>query len=154
MKRLSNLLVGVVLALPCLAQGYNIERTAFMCFLVRMYNNAPFEGVRIVQDYDTTYLMSVIALDPAKYSGNESAMNRVASVKAMSQASRFFNGSSISDDMVIRTTEDAATGHSTTEIIETIKENSSGYVQGLQQLTNFRDTNGRVVFIFLSGKTE
>ena len=154
MKRLSNLLVAFVLALPCLAQGYNIERTAFTRFLVRMYNNAPFEGVRIVQDYDTTYLMSVIALDPAKYSGNESAMNRVASVKAMSQASRFFNGSSISDDMVIRTTEDAATGHSTTEIIETIKENSSGYVQDLQQLTNFRDANGRVVFIFLSEKTE
>lgn len=149
MRRVCNLLFFVVLALPCLAQGYNTERTSFTRFLVRMYNNAPFEGVRIVQDYDSTYLMSVLSLDPAKYGGNESTMNRVASVKAMSQANRFCNGSSITDDLIIRTTEDSVTGHSTTEIIESIREHSMGYVQALEQLTNFRDANGRQVFIFL-----
>ena len=146
MKRQSNLLFAILLALPflpCLAQGYNTERTSFTRFLVRMYNNAPFEGVRIVQDYDSTYLMSVLSLDPAKYSGNESAMNRVASVKAMSQASRFLNGSSSTDDLVIRTTEDSAAGHTTTEIVESVREHSAGYVQALEQLTNFRDANGR-----------
>ncbi len=154
MKRASNLLFIILLALPCLAQGYNTERTSFTRFLVRMYNNAPFEGVRIVQDYDSTYLMSALSLDPAKYGGNESAMNRVAAVKAMSQASRFFNGSSITDDLIIRTTEDSITGHSTTEIIESICEHSMGYVQGLEQLTNFRAADGRQVFIFLGRKTE
>lgn len=149
MRRVCNLLFFVVLALPCLAQGYNTERTSFTRFLVRMYNNAPFEGVRIVQDYDSTYLMSVLSLDPAKYGGNESTMNRVASVKAMSQANRFFNSSSITDDLIIRTTEDSVTGHSTTEIIESIREHSMGYVQALEQLTNFRGANGRQVFIFL-----
>lgn len=153
MKRLSNLLFVLLLALPCLAQGYNMERTSFTRFLVRMYNNAPFEGVRIVQDYDSTYLMSVLLLDPSKYGGNESAMNRVASVKAMSQANRFLNGSSITDDLIIRTTEDAA-GQSTTEIIESIREHSMGYVQALEQLTNFRDANGRQVFIFLGRKPD
>lgn len=154
MKRASDLLFIILLALPCLAQGYSTERTSFTRFLVRMYNNAPFEGVRIVQDYDSTYLMSVLSLDPAKYGSNESAMNRVASVKAMSQASRFFNGSSITDDLIIRTTEDSITGHSTTEIIESIREHSMGYVQGLEQLTNFRAADGRQVFIFLGRKTE
>lgn len=155
MKRLSNLLFVLLLVLPCLAQGYNTERTSFTRFLVRMYNNAPFEGVRIVQDYDSIYLMSVLSLDPAKYGGNESAMNRVASVKAMSQASRFLNGSSITDDLIIRTTEDAAAGHTTTEIIESIQEHSMGYVQALEQLTNFRSSDGsRQVFIFLARKPE
>lgn len=154
MRRVCNLLFFVLLALPCLAQGYNTERTSFTRFLVRMYNNAPFEGVRIVQDYDSTYLMSVLSLDPAKYGGNESTMNRVASVKAMSQANRFFNGSSITDDLIIRTTEDSVTGHSTTEIIESIREHSMGYVQALEQLTNFRGTNGRQVFIFLGRKPD
>ncbi len=155
MKKLSNLLFALLLAQPCLAQGYNTERTSFTRFLVRMYNNAPFEGVRIVQDYDSTYLMSVLSLDPAKYGGNESAMNRVASVKAMSQASRFLNGSSITDDLIIRTTEDAAAGQTTTEIIESIREHSMGYVQALEQLTNFRSSDGtRQVFIFLGRKPE
>lgn len=155
MKRLSNLLFALLLALPCLAQGYNTERTSFTRFLVRMYNNAPFEGVRIVQDYDSTYLMSVLSLDPAKYGGNESAMNRVASVKAMSQANRFLNGSSITDDLIIRTTEDAAAGQTSTEIIESIREHSMGYVQALEQLTNFRSSDGtRQVFIFLGRKPE
>lgn len=154
MRRVCNLLFFVVLALPCLAQGYNTERTSFTRFLVRMYNNAPFEGVRIVQDYDSTYLMSVLSLDPAKYGGNESTMNRVASVKAMLQANRFFNGSSITDDLIIRTTEDSVTGHSTTEIIESIREHSMGYVQSLEQLTNFRGANGRQVFIFLGRKPD
>ena len=154
MRRVCNLLFFVVLALPCLAQGYNTERTSFTRFLVRMYNNAPFEGVRIVQDYDSTYLMSVLSLDPAKYGGNESTMNRVASVKAMSQANRFFNGSSITDDLIIRTTEDSVTGHSTTEIIESIREHSMRYVQALEQLTNFRGANGRQVFIFLGRKPD
>lgn len=154
MRRVCNLLFFVVLALPCLAQGYNTERTSFTRFLVRMYNNAPFEGVRIVQDYDSIYLISVLSLDPAKYGGNESTMNRVASVKAMSQANRFFNGSSITDDLIIRTTEDSVTGHSTTEIIESIREHSMGYVQALEQLTNFRGANGRQVFIFLGRKPD
>ncbi len=155
MKKLSNLLFALLLALPCLTQGYNTERTSFTRFLVRMYNNAPFEGVRIVQDYDSTYLMSVLSLDPSKYGGNESAMNRVASVKAMSQASRFLNGSSITDDLIIRTTEDAAAGQTATEIIESIREHSMGYVQALEQLTNFRSSDGtRQVFIFLGRKPE
>ena len=74
-----------------MAQGYNTEKTALTNFLVRMYENAPFEGVRAVDDYEQQYLISVLTLEKAKYP-NESAMFRVAGVKAMSQASRFFNG--------------------------------------------------------------
>ena len=129
------------------AQSYNQEKTALTNFLVRMYENAPFNGVKAVEDYDNAYLMSVVKLD--KTNKSESALNRVASVKAMSQASRFFNGSNITEDMIIRTTENAD-GTSDTEIIENIREHSVGYVKQLEHLTNFPSTDGQQVFIFIT----
>ena len=130
------------------AQSYSSDKVAFTNFLVRMYNNAPFEGVRAVNDYDNAYLISVLALDKAKYK-TESVLNRVASVKAMALASRYFNGSNITDDMIIHTTE-KADGTSDTEIIEEIRENSIGYVKALEQLTNFTREDGLQVFIFIT----
>lgn len=141
---LSAILYGFTLS----AQSYNQEKTALTNFLVRMYENAPFDGVKAVEDYDNSYLMSVVKLDKTKYK-SESALNRVASVKAMSQASRFFNGSNITDDMIIRTTE-KADGTSDTEIIENIREHSVGYVKQLEQLTNFTSKDGQQVFIFIT----
>ena len=133
---------------PLKAQSYNQERIALTNFLIRMYEDAPFDGVKAVKDYENAYLMSVVKLDKGKYN-SESALNRVASVKAMSQASRFFNGSNITDDMIIRTTE-KADGTSESEIIENIHENSVGYVKQLELLTNFADKNGKQVFIFIT----
>lgn len=153
MRRSSFVLFFMMMVGVCSAQSYNAERTALSNFLIRMYNNAPFEGVRVVEDYEHSYLLSVVSLDANKYQGNESAMNRVASVKAMSQASRFFNGSRITDELIIRTVE-SSTGQTDTEIIETINENSTGYVKALEQLTNFIDGKGKTVFLFVSLITE
>ena len=135
-------------ALGAQAQSYSSDKVAFTNFLVRMYNNAPFEGVRAVNDYNNAYIISVLALDKAKYK-TESVLNRVASVKAMAQASRYFNGANITDDMIIHTTE-KADGTSDTEIIEEIRENSIGYVKTLEQLTNFTREDGLQVFIFIT----
>ena len=55
------------IALGAQAQSYNSDRVSFTNFLIRMYNNAPFEGVRAVDDYDNAYLISVLALDKEKY---------------------------------------------------------------------------------------
>lgn len=147
-KRISYILMFLLFALGAHAQGYSSDKVAFTNFLVRMYNNAPFEGVRAVDDYDNAYLISVMALDKEKYKGNESVMNRVASVKALAQASRYFNGFNITSDMIIHTTE-KADGTSDTEIIENIREHSVGYVKALEQLTNFQRSDGKQVFIFI-----
>ena len=72
----------MLLALSTNAQSYNSDRVAFTNFLIRMYNNAPFEGVRAVNDYDDAFLISVLALDKEKYK-TEAVLNRVATVKAM-----------------------------------------------------------------------
>ena len=154
MKKVILSIVLVLMALGTNAQSYNSDRVSFTNFLIRMYNNAPFEGVRAVDDYDNAFLISVLALDKEKYK-TEAALNRVASVKAMAQASRYFNGSNITQDMIIRTSE-KSDGSSDTEIIENIRENSIGYVKALEQLTNFTRKDGLQVFIFitpLSGKT-
>ena len=150
MNRLTTIFASLILLLSGLsakAQSYNAERTALTNFLVRMYNSAPFEGVRVVEDYENAYLLSVLTLEKSKYP-NESTMNRVASVKAMSQASRFFNGSNITSDIIIRTSE-KSDGSSDTEIIENIKENSVGYVKQLEMLTNFPSKDdGWQVFMY------
>ena len=147
MKKLLLVTLLTMISLGISAQGYSSDKVAFTNFLIRMYNNAPFEGVRAVNDYDNAFLISVLALDPSKYKNNESVINRVASVKAMAQASRFLNGSNITQDMIIHTTE-KADGTSDMEIIEKIHENSVGYVKAMEQLTNFKRSDGQLVFIF------
>lgn len=146
-----RILITIVILFSCLginAQSYNQEKTALTNFLVRMYENAPFDGVKAVEGYENAYLMSVVKLDKEKYK-TDATLNRVASVKAMSQASRFFNGSDITEDMIIRTTE-KADGTSDTEIIENIREHSVGYVKQLEHLTNFPSKDGQHVFIFIT----
>lgn len=147
-KLLMTTIILSYIALGATAQSYSSDKVSFTNFLVRMYKDAPFEGVRAVNDYDNAYLISVLALDKSKYK-TESVLNRVASVKAMAQASRYFNGSSITSDMIIRTTEKEG-GKADTEIIENINEHSIGYVLALEQLTNFTRNDGLQVFIFIT----
>lgn len=128
-------------------QQYDADNTALAKFVTRMYNSKAFEGVRLVDDYDNQYLLSVVVLDPAKYGNNETTINRVASVKAMSEASRFFNGSRITMDLVITTKEDGQ-GNVTSDMLEKINEKSIGYVKALSLLTNFNRADGKNVFIY------
>ena len=128
------------------AQSFNEEKTAMTNFIVRMYKSAPFEGVKVFTDYEHSYLLSVLSLNPAKYP-NSSALNRVAGVKAMSQASRYFNGSKIDSDLIVRGVEHSD-GTADSEIIETIREKSAGYVKALELLTSFDSKDQRKVFIY------
>ena len=145
------LILGLLINFSTFSQSFNTDKTAFSNFVKRMYTSSPFDGVKIVDDYDSHYLISVISLEQAKYT-SESTMNRVAQVKAQSQANTFLNGSTISMDMVIRRTEtkDSTQNSITfTESVETIKENSTGFTQGMEQLTNFDNSdNLRKVFVY------
>ncbi len=131
-------------------QGFNEDKTTFVNFIKRMYVASPFEGVKIVEDYDNSYLISVVSLEKAKYPSS-STLNRVAQVKARQLANTFFNGATISSDLIIRTTEQKSNDSTSTtiETIESIKENSLGFVQGMELLTTFDiDDNKRVVQIY------
>ena len=147
---MKKILIGIFLLLCTIgvkAQGYNTENAALAKFVQRMYSNTPFQGVKLLEDYDNKYLLSVIILDPAKYGNNESTINRIAGVKAMSEASRFFNGSQITSELIITTREDG-NKNTTTEMLEKINEQSIGYVKTLSQLTNFPDNSGKRVFVY------
>ena len=142
--------LSLTFTLTITAQSFNEDKTAFSNFLKRMYTATPFEGVKVIDDYDHQYFISVLSLEKAKYT-NPSTMNRVAQVKAQSQANTFFNGSNISNDLVIKTTEQKSkeTTNTLLETIESIKENSIGFTKGLELLTNFDNSDGkREVFIF------
>jgi len=133
------------------AQSFNEDKVAFGNFLKRMYLSAPFDGVKVVDDYNRVYIVSVISLEKAKYT-NPSTMNRIALIKAQSQANTFFNGSTITSDLIIKTSERKSknTVESTVETIETIKENAYGFTQGLELLTNFENNEAnRMVYIFI-----
>lgn len=136
----------------CFSQSLNQDKTALTNFIKRMYNSVPFEGVKVIDDYDHQYFISVLSLEKAKYP-SEAIMFRVAQVKGQSQANTFFNGSTISSDLVIRTTDKENT--TSTETIESIKENAIGFVKSMELLTNFDNTDGkRTVFIFYKEMTK
>ncbi len=144
------IILNLLLSISAYGQSFNEDKTSMVNFIKRMYKAAPFEGVKIIDDYDHQYLVSVLSLDKTKYT-NPSIMNRVAQVKAQSQASTYLNGSNINMDLVVKTTEQKAGDKTNTvvESIESIKENAAGFSQGLELLTNFDDEQSkRKVFIF------
>lgn len=57
------------------AQSYNQEKTALTNFLVRMYESAPFDGVKAVEDYENAYLMSVVKGDSSRTANGEPRMD-------------------------------------------------------------------------------
>ena len=121
MKNLLYFLV-ILVSIKSYGQGYSDEKVSLTNFLKRMYTAKPFEGVKIVDDYDHQYLISVISLEKAKYT-SESTMNRVAQVKAQSQASTFLNGATISMDMVITIKETKDSTNNVKTIVETVEQN-------------------------------
>ena len=82
-------------------------------------------------------------LEKAKYT-SEIVMNKVANVKARSNASKFLNGSEISTDFIVQTEERKA-DTVRTEVItyDIIKERSVGMVDAMQTLTSFDTGDGK-----------
>lgn len=143
-------LMFLLLSFSSYSQSINDDKISVTNFIKRMYNATPFEGVKVIDDYDHQYFISVLSLEKGKYP-NEAMMNRVAQVKGQTQANIFFNGSTISSDLVIKTTENKSTDKPSTavESIESIKENALGFVKSMELLTNYDNPDGkRMVFIF------
>lgn len=145
-----GLLLFVLLPTATSAQGFNEDKTALANFLKRMYTTAPLDGVKVVDDYDKNYFISVVSLPNAGYPST-SARDRVAAVKARQQASTFFNGSNISSDLEVITTQEDNTDSVATKvaITERLKETSLGFVEGMELLIGFPSTDAtRTVYIF------
>ena len=146
-RRILTLCLMAFLSTSAFAQNFNADMTVLSKFVQRMYTASPFEGIKLIEDYDDQYLLSVVVLEPTKYGNNTSTMTRVASVKAMSEASRFFNGSQITMDLII-TTKDDGQSNITTEMLEEINEKSIGYVKALSLMTSFANEESKHVFVY------
>lgn len=137
-----------VISLTIYAQSFDQERIALAKFIERMYNNSPFEGCRIVDDYDNSYLLSVVELDKSKYK-TSSVMNRVAQVKSQRNAGEFFNGTQSYSEITIRTPKSEEKGGAEmADTYEVIRVNSTGFVQQMALLTQFESNEGMAVFVF------
>jgi hypothetical protein len=152
MKKSLLIILALMLSAISYSQGFNDDKIALANFIKRMYNSSPFEGVKMVEDYDNKYIISVLSLEKAKYTSS-SIMTRVAQTKAQRQVSTFFNGAVTTSEFIIKTTEEKADStevKTTVETIEKIKENSVGFVNGLELLTNFDiEEEKRMLFIYI-----
>lgn len=151
MKQGLLILLALMLSAISYGQGFNDDKIALTNFIKRMYSSSPFEGVKLVEDYDNKYIISVVSLEKADKS--TSILTRIAQTKAQRQVSTFFNGAVITSEFIIKTTEEKADSSeviTTVETIEKIKENSVGFVNGLELLTNFDiDERVRMMFIYI-----
>ncbi|PQJ09123.1 hypothetical protein CJD36_020205 [Flavipsychrobacter stenotrophus] len=127
-------------------QGKKKTTFLFLCqplseFVVITYKQQPFDGAKLITTPNSSYLISGVTLENKKYA-SAAMMDRVAQIKAKSQASIFFNGSTISSDMIITTS-----GRKKDNASEMIREQSMGFVDGLENLVKF-DLDSKKVYFF------
>jgi|AntRauTorckE5430_2_1112549.scaffolds.fasta_scaffold03735_6 hypothetical protein len=122
----------------------------FLCetlseFVKNTYNKKPFDGSKIVAAPNNKYFIAVITLDNSKYAA-VSSRDKVAQMKAKQQANTMFNGSTISSESILRTDEtDKSTEVTLTEII---REQSMGFVNGIEFLTSFESLGNKTTYIY------
>lgn len=134
------------------SQSYNSEKIALTNFITRVYNSQPWSGVKIFLDYENKYLISLVELNPANYKF-ENEMVRVAEIKSRSQVNQFLNGSYITSETIVPTTDSVSKKNSSSveDVKEVIKETSIGYVSTMELISTFiseTDSNKKV-FIYL-----
>jgi hypothetical protein len=122
---------------------YLFSFTPLSVFVKDAYAKQSYSGAKIISTPKCNYFVSVVSLDSQKYISNPLMMDRVASIKAKQQANVLFNGSTISSDLVIKTDENSNVVTST----EIIKEQSMGFVEGLELLTKYSNGQNKV-FIY------
>ncbi|WP_304238624.1 hypothetical protein [Jiulongibacter sediminis] len=153
MKKYIYLLTILILSFSNLfSQSYNSEKIALTNFITRMYNSQPWSGVRVFLDYENKYLISLVELNPANYK-SENEIVRVAEIKSRSQVNQFLNGSYITSETIVPTTDSVSKKNpsSVEDVKEVIKETSIGYVSSMELISTFisEPDSNRKVFIYL-----
>jgi len=147
MKQLFFVVLFLGFIVPIIGQSYNQDRVVLKNYLTRMYMNQPFEGVRIVQDYDHDYLLSAVFVVP---SSSELVTNRIAQVKCSRQISQFLDALVVvSSETIIKTTQSTKDNLTINEITDIIKENSVGYAKSMEILTILDLESGVKCYLFI-----
>lgn len=124
------------------AQSYNSEKVTMSNYLIRMFEQEHFEGVKIVDGYYKQYLISVVVFPSSE---EDCTMDRIAEIEARSQANRFFNGSRITEyDLIIMS--DKTDENKMKKVIKVVNEKSIGFVKALELLSKTEIDNQMVYF--------
>ena len=146
MKRLILAITVFCGIISLYAQSYDQERMALKNFLVRMYKAEPFEGVKVVSDYENNYLLSVVLV---KNSASESATNRIAQVKSQRQVSQYLGGLvQVNSETIIRITEKVKEEMTIEEVTDIIRENSIGFTKAMEVLAVIDAGNNQKCYMF------
>ncbi len=151
MKKLIIFTISQFIFLFSFSQDYSNGKVGLGNFVRRMYISHPFNGVKLLKNQDgQDYMVSVVELkkDPSK---SESILSRIASVKAKAYASQYINGSNVLIEVLVVTTEERNKDSVINKTIlqEILKENSVGFVDYMELLTNFDSSDGsKSVYVF------
>jgi hypothetical protein len=124
----------------------------FLCttleeFITEIIKKKSIDGARIISAPANKYIFTTITLENAKYTTPE-MRDKVAFMKAKQFVNTLVNGSTITSDQIIRTDEnDIRTEITSTEIV---KEQSMGFIQGLELLFAKEITQNKTTFVFYS----
>jgi hypothetical protein len=131
-------------------QNGNRSTFLFLCetleqFLSASLRKKSFDGARIISAPNNKFMVSVVALENAKYTTSESR-DKVAHMKAKQMVNTLVNGSTITSDVIIRTDEnDQSTEVTNTEVI---REQAMGFIQGLELLSSQEIQPTKTTYIF------
>jgi len=125
-----------------------------LCEKVKTDKSLKAEGVKIVETDSGSFLVSVASV--AKGSKTTSAMNRVATVKCRRGVLTYIQGSVISSETII-TTSEKVTGRGADfyeSFFEQIKESSAGFVQGMESLCTWESADHRTYYKAIYSKID
>ena len=151
MKKHFTSILLFFICINALSQDYGGKKVGIGNFVIRMYNTQPFDGVKVLQNQEgQNYLISVVQFkkDETRPKNTES---RIASVKAKAYASQYINGSNVSIEVLVVTTEERNKDSviNKTTLQEILKENSVGFVDYMELLANFDSSDGsKSVYVF------
>lgn len=150
MKVFNIVICFMLLPVVLQAQSFNDETTSLSNYIKRLYEAQPFEGVKIIEDYDNAYMISVVTVDKSKYP-NDALAFRVAGAKSMSQMNDYLNGVEISSKDIIRMNANSD-GSKDSSVISEIRVNGFGYVKAMELLLNFQKPDNPSIIVCVYNK--
>jgi hypothetical protein len=151
MKKYITSILLIFICLNALSQDFGGEKVGIGNFVRRIYNTQPFDGIKILQNQEgQDYMISVIQLKN-DFSRPKNIETRIASIKAKAFVSQYINGSIISSDVIIMSSETKSKDSivKKTNILEILKESSIGFVEGMEMLSSFESIDGKfIIYMF------
>ncbi len=144
MKKIVFALFLVALSLNLYSQEFSPKEMAVGDFIKRTYDQKPFEGVRIIQNADTNYLISVVVYQIDAFE-NEHILNRTATLQARSNAHLFVKDGAITSETIINTSEKAVSDgiKAKVELVDVVKKTGEGWALWMDLLISFDVSDGK-----------